>query len=169
MKHTLAVGIDPGLVNTGVVAVDFDSGTKHITVIPHVVDFPRAHETHGPAVSTWVRALPTQWGAPHIFIEDYNPRSSFNTDKRMIDLVAQIARATHGTRINNTGVKKVVRQPLMQLLHLWSFAQSTHHQDLRSAARIMLYGMLKNERLNQLLTTVVMDHCDGSSWTVHVN
>ena len=58
--------------------------------------------------------------------------------------------------LDNTGVKKVVTKPLMQLLDCWDFPTVTHHQDLRSAARIALYGGLKDQEINSLLTKIVM-------------
>jgi hypothetical protein len=70
------------------------------------------------------------------------------------------------TVVLNTGVKKIVKRPLMELLGVWSFATGTHHQDLRSAARIALYGMLKHEPLNRLLSDVVRDHLRGEDWDV---
>jgi hypothetical protein len=65
------------------------------------------------------------------------------------------------------GVKKVVKSPLMELLGVWDFRLKTHHQDLRSAARIALLGMLKDDHLNKLLTDVVADHLRGENWNVH--
>lgn len=56
----------------------------------------------------------------------------------------------------------------MNLLGVWKFSTVTHHQDLRSAARIALFGMLKNEETNRLLADVVADHLKGSDWDVAV-
>jgi hypothetical protein len=85
----------------------------------------------------------------------------------MLAAVADMRRETRGTVLNNTGVKKVVRQPLMELLGVWKFSTTTHHQDLRSAARIALLGMLKHQELNRLLTEVVKDNLEGRGWRVH--
>ena len=71
------------------------------------------------------------------------------------------------TVLPNMGVKKVVRRPLMELLGAWKFSTVTHHQDLRSAARIALLGMLKDPHMNRLLFDVVLDHIEGRTWRVH--
>ena len=102
-----------------------------------------------------------------VFIEGYRARSNFNTDQRMVSGVTEFRRELGGTVLQNMGVKKVVKSPLMELLGVWKFDQVTHHQDLRSAARIALLGMLKDDHLNKLLTTVVADHLEGEGWHVH--
>jgi hypothetical protein len=55
----------------------------------------------------------------------------------------------------------------MELLGVWKFHTVTNHQDLRSAARIALYGMVKSETLNKVLYSVVDDHLVGRAWRVH--
>ena len=162
MSVTHVVGIDPGLVHTGVVSMTF---------FPKMGEVWVGHEAvAGPDVSRIQRlvgaGVPTQVTACHIFIEAYRPRSAFNTDARMGEAVSQIRAATKGTVLDNTGVKKVVKQPLMQLLGVWQFATPTHHQDLRSAARIALLGMMKDEHMNRILADVVRDHLNGKPWTV---
>jgi hypothetical protein len=44
----------------------------------------------------------------------------------------------------------------------------TNHQDLRSAARIALLGMAKNEETNGVLASVVSAHLNNNPWTVVV-
>lgn len=158
MKCTHIVGIDPGLVHTGVVNMVFDHRKHSITVSPAAVSGLSPDK---------VQAAVEDYGVkPHIFIEGYRPRSNLNSDARMVVGVSEIAKATGGTVLNNTGVVKVVRRPLMELLGVWSFTTITHHQDLRSAARIALLGMLKDDDLNSLLADVVADHINGRSWHV---
>jgi hypothetical protein len=85
----------------------------------------------------------------------------------MTEAVTNFQRETRGTVLLNTGVKKTIKRPLMELLGCWAFTTTTHHQDLRSAARIALYGMVKNDTLNQVLYSVVRDHLEGRTWHVH--
>lgn len=157
MPVTFVVGIDPGLVHTGVVVMQFDRDNKTVVVQPHVIAGPDAQAT----------AAAINNPKAHVFIEGYRPRSNFGTDQNMVTAVADIKRATHGNVLNNTGVKRVVKQELMELLGVWRFSAVTHHQDLRSAARIALLGMLKDDHLNQLLFELVTDHLDGRTWDVH--
>lgn len=161
MQVTHVVGVDPGLVHTGVVSLLFKSDHRTIHI---------AHEAiAGPDVSAVKSWMLRQYYAPKpfIFIEGYRPRSHFDSDARMTDAVNQMKRGLGGQVLNNTGVKKVIRRPLMELLGCWKFSTVTHHQDLRSAARIALLGMVKDEWLNKLLTTVVSDHLAGAAWHVH--
>ena len=157
MSATHVVGIDPGLVHTGVVSMQFNRAYKRIDVSHVAIDGPDAQ-----AAAAWIGNK-----FAHVFIEGYRPRSNFGQDQRMVTAVNEFKRETGGTILQNTGVKKVVRSPLMELLGVWSFSTVTHHQDLRAAARIALLGMLKDDHLNKLLTDVVTDHLNGEDWNVH--
>ncbi len=159
MQCTHIVGIDPGLVHTGVVRMVFEPGSKKVYVSHEAIV---GLDTAG--VQQWIEDLPA--GDPIIFIEGYRPRGNLHGDNRMVAAVSEMRAATGGTVLNNTGVKKVVRRPLMELLGVWSFSTVTHHQDLRSAARIALLGMLKDDDLNSLLADVVSDHINGRTWHV---
>jgi hypothetical protein len=159
MSVTHVVGVDPGLVHTGVVQLCFRPERQHITISSHAVVGCKADE---------VQRIVTHAGLKPdaIFIEGYRPRSNLNSDKRMVEGVAEIRKATKGTVLLNTGVKKVVKKSLMELLGVWSFSTVTNHQDLRSAARIALLGMLKDEQMNRLLSDIVRDHLEGRDWHV---
>jgi len=85
---------------------------------------------------------------------------------QMVTAVQRMRKEVAGVLLLNTGVKKVVRRQLMELVGVWSFPTVTHHQDLRSAARIGLLGMLKHAVMNQLLADVVADHLKGMTWQV---
>jgi hypothetical protein len=157
MAHITEIGgVDPGLVDTGLVDLLFDERAREV-VVTHLV-------VQGDDVKAAKKFFAT---ASDIFIEGYRPRSNLTTDKRMVESVSAYRTGLKGTVLLNTGVKKVVRRPLMELLGVWTFATSTHHQDLRSAARIALLGMLKDDSLNRLLTTIVSDMDQGLPWAVH--
>lgn len=163
---TLVVGVDPGLVHTGVVALMFEPIACRIHVAFEVVDGPNARE-----VDVWVNHWQQYYDVPqrdtHVFIEGYKPRSHFNSDARMVKAVSDMGTTLKGSKVLlNTGVKQVIRQPLMDLLEVWDFPVTTHHQDLRAAARIALLGMVKNVDLNILLAQFVHDHVKGETWNV---
>jgi hypothetical protein len=151
------VGIDTGLVHTGCVRMMFLPDSRTVMVGSLVVAGPDAV-----MVAEWVRRLPS----PMVFVEAYRPRHTYDTNPDMVKGVAEMKRLTGGLLLVNTGVKKVVRQDVMELLEVWRFPTPTHHQDLRSAARIALFGMLKIPDLNRLLADVVRDHLDGRTWQV---
>ena len=171
MSVTHVVGVDPGLVHTGVVRMVFDPDRRKIWTEHLAVPGPDAR-----AVALWAYGrgsnLP-RWCPVHTmpttFIEAYRPRSAFNTDKRMVEAVAEMRKVTKGTVLDNTGVKKIVTRELMELLRVWKFTTVTNHQDLRSAARIGLLGMLKDEAMNHVLADVVAAHLAGDDWEVSVS
>lgn len=166
MTRVLVTGVDPGLVHTGVVSMLFEPDAVRVRVMPAVVLGPDAG-----AVDTQIEGIQIAYDVPQrdvfTFIEDYNPRSHFGTDSKMTKAVHEIKAAVPGSKVlSNTGVKKVVKRDLMDLLEVWKFPTVTNHQDLRSAAYIALYGMLKDDNLNELLTQVVHDHLAGETWNV---
>ena len=97
--------------------------------------------------------LDPSFGETHIFVEQYRDRGTvFNTHATMRQLETLIRSTIPESKlIDNTGIKKIVTSEMMKLLDVWDFDQKTHHQDLRSAARIALYGALKDEKLNRVL------------------
>jgi len=158
---THVVGVDPGLVHTGCVRMVFVPLARTILVEHLVVVGPDAV-----AVRDWARG-PQPYGVPRqIYIEDYKPRHHYAPDMQMVAAVSEMRKVVAGHLLMNTGVKKVVRRQLMDLLGVWSFSTVTHHQDLRSAARIGIYGMLKHAVMNELLADVVADHLKGRTWQV---
>lgn len=161
MKSTHIVGIDPGLVDTGVVELVFRPDDKEVHVLTHVLNKTTGQEVAG--------YLLTEYSTPPdvVFIEAYRSRSHYGEDPRMLALVRDIHQALPGSKVlDNTGVKKVIKQQLMELLGVWKFSTPTNHQDLRSAARIALLGMLKDEALNRLIADVVKAHLTGRTWDV---
>ena len=159
-EYIHVVGIDPGLVHTGAVRFLLRPAVREV-------------ETHH-AVFSGTRPEPVRdWvldGAyrvrPRVYVEGYRPRSHLGTDEKMTVAVNEMKKLTGGRVLLNEGVKKVIRPELMRLLDVWLFSTATHHQDLRSAARIALYGMVKDDQTNQVLADLVRDHLKGDDWKV---
>ena len=155
------IGVDPGLVDTGVVSMLFDETHRTITVRHTVVKGPDVGAAHD-----WIKQVDPEQQA-HVFIEKYIPRQRLNTDDRMVKAEQSFALGlANSTLVRNTGSKQTVKPTLMELLGVWRFATSTHHQDLRSAARIALYGMMKVPSLNAWLADIVRDTIEGKPWRV---
>lgn len=153
------LGIDPGLVHTGVVGLAWNTHTRTLEVKHTAL---AGLDLQG--LEDW---MTKEFYSPHrTFIEAYNPRSHFDSDKRMGDLVREYRQATKGDVINNTGVLKVIPTVVMQALGCWKFSTPTHHQDLRSAARIALFGMYKDDTLNKIVAGCIGDHLDGNPWKI---
>lgn len=141
-------GIDPGVIHTGCVEILFNPEAPSISVTSKVVEGIDTDK---------IKHFTT--GADRIFVEAYKPRSNFAVDTYMQEGIGALRQALPSAQfLNNMGIKKVVTTKLMQLLEVWTFDTPTHHQDLRSAARILLFGMIKDPDLNKLLTDIVRNH-----------
>lgn len=157
---TQIVGVDPGIVHTGVVVLVFIPKMRQVGVLHEVVA-----GTDAAGVASVIDELCPQRGVkPHIYIEGYRSRSNLAHDKDMLIAVRDMQQATKGRVLDNTGIKKTVKPEVLKLLGAWKFSTPTNHDDLRSAARIAVLGMLKEH--NALLADVVRDHLDGRSWRV---
>jgi hypothetical protein len=164
MYNPTVFGVDPGLVHTGIVMLDFRTEQRELDVSHRVVDGLDAAMTRAMVDGLTPKPL----SVLDIFIEKYIPRSGFQQDERMVQANETFRTMLQGKLLRNTGVKKVVTQELMQLCHCWSFGTKTHHQDLRSAARIALLGMMQEPALNEVLYTYCTDTTEGRTWNVTV-
>lgn len=166
MYSPTVIGVDPGIVHTGVVMLDFDVEQRRLKVDHRLVD-----GTDAPATAAAVQDMTglSSLATLDVFIEEYRPRSGFSVDQEMMVANAEFRKALGGKLLRNMGVKKVVSKELMDLLHCWSFPTRTHHQDLRSAARIALLGMMLEPALNQVLYSYTTDTIDGRIWDVSVH
>ena len=112
-------------------------------------------------IADYVRGL---YPMAHIYMEAYRTRSAWNSDPEMQAGIARIKKAAPRVEIvTNMGVKKVVTNELMKLLGVYTFAQKSHHQDLRSAARIGLMGALKVEPFNRALYKIATKKLEGGA------
>lgn len=154
------VGIDPGLVHTGIVRMRFDEDRKELTVSHAVVAGLDAD-----TVAKYVSLI--QIPRPTVYIEKYAPRQSLNSDERMVQGEAALRRAIPRAQfLRNTGVKSVVHPAVLQVMGVWQFDTKTHHQDLRSAARIAVLGAMRTKETNRVLADVVHDHLNNKTWHV---
>lgn len=167
-------GIDPGLVHSGVVTLLVDTELAESHVLYSVVDGSMGKPLYdialaiGGACMLHTETLQTrkliQRKDGHLSvraIEAYRSRAtSYSTDEPMRQLVAETQAQVGGHIVDNTGVKKVVRQPLMRAFGLVGFP-TTHHGDLESAARIGMYLALKGESTNEILSVYLKDCLDG--------
>ena len=150
-------GIDPGLVHTAVVTLEVDPFVKRWGTSCLVFD------GLGDEVVEEIKEHTLLDTA--IFIEEYKPRSHFSQDNEMISGVSRLNKAIGKAKvISNTGVKKVVRRKVMDYFGLWNWPQVTHHQDLRSAAYILLYGMYKEQEFNRHIYNILADEFANRPW-----
>ena len=160
-------GVDPGLVDTGIVQISFDTDTQrwyvNHTVFKGVVDTQRKRRIPSAEIADYLNAEVPSHAA--IYIEAYRPRSHYQNDAEMGRAINDLkARVRKAKSLDNTGMKKIVKPALMQRLNVWTFSTKTHHNDLRSAAMIALYGMLKDEVGNSVLFQFLCDELADRPW-----
>lgn len=158
-------GIDPGLVDTGILCLEFDTSHQHIYRGINVVTRGTGANIADGVAQMWASGF--REDGP-LWIEAYRPRHRLNSDDRMVKLVQAIHLELPGSKVlPNTGIKKVIKPTLLNLLDC-SAKQlpSTHHGDLVSAARILLLGMFKDPKLNTLIADIVRDHMNGVTWGI---
>lgn len=149
-------GIDPGLVHTGVVGITLDNLKRTIRVRSHIINGPNPG-----AVAAAVDQRAT------LFIEKYEDRGTvFSTHNEMrVFEVALKSALPRATVLSNTGVKKVVTEQMLRVLGLTGF-RTTHHKDLESAARIAVFGGLKDPAINAIFYQALTSYTDGQPWTI---
>ena len=153
----IIVGVDPGIVHTGLVRVVFDKSKRSILRQCKVLD---GLDMRG--VEDWVEDTDDL-----VVVEKYNPRGQLGTNATMQAAEAELVQRVPGIlRLDNMGILKTVPNAVLQTLGLWKFPVRTHHQDLRSAARILVKAMMQDTAGNKLLAEVVRDRVEGNPWSV---
>lgn len=156
------VGVDPGVVHTGVVSLFFDPVNKTVYRQFAVFDGIKPDE-----IKTWIATHTVGAGRLKVYIEKYEPRSIFDEDVKMIEGQALLKQALpKANLVSNFGVNSIIKAALLQQLECWKFGVATHHNDLRSAAKIALYGAVKDEHFNPILYRFVDEQLNGVPWKV---
>ena len=152
-------GIDPGIVHTGLVELNWDFHNQELRVNARSVD----GITEQSVIELQKRIEQRRWRKSNIIVEEYRPKSHFSTDTKMVEGQAMLKLHLPSAKIiNNSGVKSIVTKELLQLLDLYDWP-TTHHNDLRSAARIALLAMLRDERANNQLAKFVEAALDNEA------
>ena len=162
MSLVTVIGIDPGLVNTGVVVLRANTRQHHLNVEHFVID---GKVNHAKQVAELLDSL--GYSTKHVFIEAFRERGNqYAQDKAMRELMADFRSVLpKATVLDNMGVKKIVPTEILGIFGMDNFP-TTHHRDLESAARILLYGMLKDDRLNEVVYEIVSDYVHLRPWSV---
>jgi hypothetical protein len=156
MSVARVIGVDPGLVHTGLVGLEFDTDQHELEVSHALVQGIDVPQIQGWCMTGW-------W----VFVEAYRPRLKLQSDMRMVQAEQDLRRALPTAKfIPNMGILNVVSTDLLKMLEVWKFPTTSHHQDLRSAARIALLGMMKDKHLNTVLSDTVRDALDGDPWII---
>lgn len=165
----ILIGIDPGIVDTAAVRIELDLTMYTWSVKPRVWHnvTTRVGQNNIKVSQTFLDELQYfcyEKPAAHVYVEGFRQRGrDTKSDARMLKLVDEIKRTTRGRVVDNTGIKKIVTEPMLKLFQANRF-EYTNHSDLKSAARVALAGGIKDEDLNPLLAQFVVDNLEGSPW-----
>ena len=150
------VGIDPGLVSTGLVYIKLMPDKKEFVTMSHAIDGMDA-ETVAQRAGLYSPAT--------VFVEDYRPRNKLQQSLPMVKGMALLQEALPKAKfLPNWGVTSLVTKPMLELLDLWRSTIWTNHNDIRSAARIGLLAGLKDREFNSALATLVEDSLSSTPW-----
>ena len=152
MSIITLIGVDPGVIHSGVVQIKLDTVAQHVAVRQQLIDGPDAEAIYA-AVTDFTTA-----DNYVLSIEKYEDRgTAFQTHGPMRKVENDLVRMLPEAQVlSNTGIKKTVTDGLMKLFGVWTFNQTSHHQDLRSAARIAMLGGLKHPHINTAMAKYVM-------------
>ena len=146
--HYTITGVDPGLVDTGIVRITFrDSREWEVAaVVVHAKDYASFEEYMQEASEAIDRMSEPLMLSGKQFVEQYRPRLKLNSDAKMLEFQTHLRRAfPRALFVSNAGIKQLITSDFMKLLEVWNFPNlPTHHQDLRSAARIALLGAIRD-------------------------
>ena len=151
-KHLM--GIDPGLVHTGVVMFGFSEADHIVNITFRIFDGWDADQ-----MNELARAFPGT-----VFVEDYRARSHWKQDAEMNMIVQRFRRDAKVKLTSNAGATKTITPTIMEVLHVDKFPV-TNHRDLQAAARIALLGAARDPTWNSLLYTIITDDLDGRPWS----
>jgi len=174
MRFTL-LGVDPGVADTGLVAITLDYTHRQWDVQYKV--WSNVIERDGFSVSVKhyylddlvdVRNRLEDLGPVFSGVEGYRPRGK---NKRQDEEMSQLVQTSksyikNAKIIDNTGIKKVVTEPALRLFKCSRFEQGTNHADLKSAARVALKRGIDEDTLNEMLAEFYMDNLleGGKRW-----
>ena len=164
----ILVGIDPGIVDTAAVKLTFnfeqETWSLRTRVWSNVTERLGLNDVHvQQEFLDDLRAFCET--AP--FIEGFRQRGRDTLqDQRMLALIRELKQGLKGsTIVDNTGIRKIVTEPMMKLFEVSRFP-GTNHADLKSAARVALAGGIKSEELNPLLARFVTQRLLENKWTL---
>lgn len=174
MTSLTLIGVDPGIRDTAATVLRLNTLTKKIEVDAHVWHDITTRDGWKIVVDwEFLDRIATLYqdeqdlnGATFAFIEGYRARGmDLKQDQNMNDLVQTINRTLPGsTIVDNTGVRKLVTEPLLKLFNCSRF-KGTNHADSKSAARIAIAGALKIDSLNEILYQYIEENLPEKTWS----
>jgi len=167
MKIALT-GVDPGIVDTGLVRINLDSDKREWAV--HAQVFHRMVNHNEDKVYVDEQALLVMSvvaGATLAGVEGYRPRGrNMIQDRMMTTLVQRIGRIQEFQVEDNTGIRQVVTNHTLRLFKVDRFDLPTNHADLKSAARVALMRGYRDDAANEVICQFFEDmlYPEGTPW-----
>jgi hypothetical protein len=172
------VGNDPGIKDTGAVALRLDTKAKTWEVHHQVWSDITSRPVTNRNVIIIDPVFERQWkqfvkdeedNAPtFIGVEGYRQRGTNpKQDQEMLYMVQQIQKMIPGSIIvDNTGIKNVVTRDMLKLFGVARFRVNTNHSDLVSASRVALKVGISIPVLNAVLYQFILDNVEGEPWSL---
>ena len=166
--HLTLTGIDPGIVDTGVVTLELNASERTWSITHTVFSAPMQRNGFEVSVKPEVLDGVSRWctiGRNHLIgVEGYRQRGlNQRQDAEMLELVRALRETVPSQIVDNTGIKKVVTEETLRLFKCSRFPR-TNHADLKSAARVAIMRGLKDPVGNQLLALFMLDNLKGTPW-----
>lgn len=176
MTSVTLVGIDPGVIDTGLVVISLNSQARTWQVRHKA--YNRIARNVGQVVEFDLQALmdivyyvDEELKASSLVligVEGYRQRGkNQRQDQLMLALVQKLNNQLFGSQIvDNTGMKNVVTDATLRLFQVSRFP-ATNHADLKSAARVALKMGIMLDAVNPLIADFIWDNTEGNEpWTL---
>ena len=170
-------GIDPGIKDTGAVALRIDTAAREWSIRHKVWSDVTSRAAANsrvilidPTFESELAeffAIEESWGPNFVGVEGYRQRgNNVRQDQDMLHMVQSIHKMIPGsTIVDNTGIRNVVTQDLLKLFQMRRFP-ATNHADLVSASRVALKVGISVPVLNEVLYNFVLDNAEGEPWSL---
>ena len=140
---TTLVGIDPGVIHTGIIVSKINPHVKEVTNSTFLME--------GCPVMD-IRDILRNFRSTATFIEGYRPRSNLHHDRQMQKFVSDLNfHLQNSIALDNMDSKNVVKNDLLKLFKLYSFSkkglpefskiQRTLDVNVMGAFNVIAYGM----------------------------
>lgn len=159
------IGIDPGIVDTGAVSISLDFRSLAIDITTQLWTGVSRRDGFAITVNDGfldeIAAFTQHDGSEEdvtlVGIEGYRQRGFDQKQDQNLVYLVQALKDTipSATIVDNTGIKKIVKEGLLRLLHSTRFQSGGNHADLKSAARVAVRLAIKDDMGNQLLSDFV--------------
>lgn len=167
MKLSLT-GVDPGIIDTGLVRIDLNPIEREWSVTAQVLHKMVQHQNQAVTIDESALLLTSVLSMGSLAgVEGYRPRGRNQVqDRMMTTLVQRIDKIKGFEVVENTGIKQVVTPATLKLFKVDRFDLPTNHADLKSAARVALLRGYKDPVANEIICMFFEDmlYPEGSPW-----